>query len=303
MSAKKILILSNNTLMLVPSLEKSMTDANVDLKVSFKESYTYEEADLIFIDYSLLHSENGQYKDVLKYPKKLALMTALIDHNAVNSILKETRVSHLFGLSGPNSFSDIRDFIISYFTGKIWTIETFIKNPIHSTEKMLVSSEHVMEYIKELLAGHDFSEWFEGAEDFFTQILNEAMLNALYNAPVDELGSHIYRKLDKKNRVNMIPGKEPLVKVVTDHKKVVFSIKDFYGSITEKEIFDYLPSGEIREKEGGAGIGMYIIFKYAHKFIMNVQNRKFNENIIVIEKDKRFKWFTSKEKSFHLFYY
>ncbi len=303
MSAKKILILSNNTLMLVPSLEKSMIDANVDLKVSFKEDYSYDEADLIFIDYTLLHAENGKHQNVLKYPEKLALMTALVDHNAVNSILKETRVSHLFGLSGPNSFSDIRDFIIAFFTGKKWTIETFVKNPLHSTEKTLVSSGQVMESIQELLAGHDFSEWFEGAEDYFTQILNEAMLNALYNAPVDELGSHVYRKLDKKNIVNMIPGKEPIVRVVTDNKKVVFSIKDFYGSISKKEIFDYLPSGEIREREGGAGIGMYIIFKYAHKFIINVESRKYYENIIVIEKDKRFKWFTSKEKSFHLFYH
>jgi len=50
---KKILILSNNAIMLVPSLEKSLREAGSNLKFTFKTDYTFEEADLIFIDYSL----------------------------------------------------------------------------------------------------------------------------------------------------------------------------------------------------------------------------------------------------------
>jgi sigma-B regulation protein RsbU (phosphoserine phosphatase) len=169
------------------------------------------------------------------------------------------------------------------------------------SEASILSSEGIMESIQGLLAGHDFTECFEGMEDYLTQILNESILNAIFNAPVDDLGSHMFKRMNKKTRIHMIPGKEPVARVLSDAKKFVISIKDFYGSISRADIYDYLPHGEIREKEGGAGIGMYIVFKYSHKFVINVEPRKFTEMIFVIDKDKRFKWYSSKEKSFHLF--
>jgi sigma-B regulation protein RsbU (phosphoserine phosphatase) len=92
-----------------------------------------------------------------------------------------------------------------------------------------------------------------------------------------------------------------VVEVISDKNKVVISVTDFYGTLTEKEIFDFITKGEITEKQGGAGIGIYLIFKFAHKLIINIEHKKYTEFLIVIERDKRFKWFTSKEKSFHLF--
>jgi hypothetical protein len=298
---KKILILSQSALMLLPSLERSMEEFNGGFKVSFKSDFTFEEADLIFLDYSYLKNEEGKYKSALEYVPKLALLTALVDHNGINEILKETKVEHLFGLSGANSFSDIRDFIITFFNQQFWTADTFCKNPIKVSEMSFLSSEGIFESIQELLTGHDFSECFEGIEDYLTQVLNESILNAIFNAPVDDMGSHMFKRMNKKTIIHMIPGKEPVVKLLTDPKKIVISIKDFYGTLTKNDIFDYLPLGEIREKEGGAGIGMYLIFKFSHKFVINIQPRKFTEMIFVIDKDKRFKWYSSKEKSFHLF--
>jgi sigma-B regulation protein RsbU (phosphoserine phosphatase) len=298
---KKILILSNNAIMLVPSLEKSLREAGSNLKFTFKTDYTFEEADLIFIDYSLYQMADKKYADVLNYRSKLAFLTALIDHIQVNKILRETHVSHLIGLSGPNSFSDIRDFIIAFFTGVKWTTDTIMKSAKFKTEKLIKSSEGMPNDIKDLLAGHDFSIWFEGLQDYLNLILNESINNALYNAPTDEMGNHTIRELNRKQPTFSIPGKEPLVTVTTDSKKVVISVKDFYGSLKTKEIFDFLPTGEVKEKEGGAGVGMYLIFKYVHKYIINIDCGKSTENIFVIEGDKRFKWYLSKEKSFHIF--
>lgn len=301
METKKILILSQSALMLLPSLERSMDEFNGGFKVVFKSDISFEEADLIFLDYSYLKSDDHKYKEALSYLPKLSLLTALVDHNGINDILKETKVEHLFGLSGANSFSDIRDFILTFFNKQLWTADTFCKNPLKVSEKLFLSSEGVMDSIQELLSSHDFSECFEGVEDYLVQILNESIQNAIFNAPVDDLGSHMFKRMNKKTVIHMIPGKEPVAKVLSDSKKFVISIKDFYGSITRNDIYDYLPMGEIREKEGGAGVGMYLVFKFSHKFVINVVPRKFTEMIFVIDKDKRFKWYSSKEKSFHLF--
>ena len=302
MEAKKILILSQNTLLLVPGLERSLDEANVDFNVEFRMTYTPDEADLIFIDYSLFKNERTKFNEFLKYKNKLAILTSLIDQNGINEILSSQNVYHVFGLSGPNSFSDVRDFILSFFTKTKWSSSTFIKTPLFKTTNFFESSENIQGAIAELIKGHDFSKWFEGIEDYLVQILNESITNALFNAPVDENGVTLFRNLSRKNIIHMPSGNAPVVEMISDKNKVVISVTDFYGTLKEKDIFDFITRGEITEKEGGAGIGIYLIFKFSHKLIINIEKSKYTEFLIVIERDKRFKWFTSKEKSFHLFH-
>jgi hypothetical protein len=301
LNTKKILVLSNTALLLVPSLEKSLSQASIPYKVAFSRDYSIDEADLVFIDQNVLMESQGMQDSLAKYKNKFVVMSALIDHDTMNRILIKTQARHLIGLSGPNSLSDMRDIIITNLANEIWPADTFFKKPKTVTEKTFSSSQGVTEAIQELLKGHDFSGYFEGIEDFLTQILNESIINAIFNAPVNDKGEKTHCGTHRGLVVHMTPDKEPVAKVMTDDRKVVISVKDFYGSLTEKDIFDHLPQGEIKQKKGGAGIGMFIIMKYAHKFIINIEPGKMTENIILIEEDKRFKWFSTKEKSFHLF--
>ena len=228
-------------------------------------------------------------------------MVSLADFDEINRILSKTHGHHLFGLSSPNSLSDIKDFIIYWMEHKKWTADIFVPAPVKITSACLNNSQNLNDKIEELLVGHDFSNSFKGIENFLTHILNEALFNAFFNAPVDEAGVHIYRSKNRSEIVHMIPGKDVEVSVYSDAKKFVVSVKDHFGSITEKDIFEYLPNGEIHDKAGGAGIGMHLIFKYAHKYIINVEKGVGTEALIVTENDKQYKIYDLKEKSFHLF--
>jgi hypothetical protein len=301
LSTKKILVLSNTALLLVPSLEKSLSQASLPYKVTFSRDYSIDEADLVFIDQNVLMESPALQDSLKKNKNKFVAMSALIDHETMCKILEKTQVRHLIGLSGPNSLSDMRDIIITKLVDEIWQVDNFFKNPKKVTERTFASSQGVTSAIQELLKGHDFSGYFESIEDYLTQILNESIINAIFNAPVNNKGEKIHCGTHRGEVVHMTPDKEPVAKVMTDDKKVVISVKDFHGSLTEKDVFDHLSQGEIRQKSGGAGIGMFIIMKYAHKFIINIQPGQMTENIILIELDKRFKWYSTKEKSFHLF--
>lgn len=292
---KKVLILSETAPMLISSIEK-LLGPNEKKTISIHDNLNLDEADLIFIDYTLVSPE------VLKHKTKLAIMSSLAEPEVVNRILYETGVKHLFGLSGPSSLSDIRNFIVCWLENKRWTAQTFMPNPVKTTTHAFVTSAGAKEKIEELIAEHDLSGCFDGMDNYLLQIIDEALSNALYNAPVDGEGKHLFSHLSRTEVVNMIPGKEPLVAIHTDNKSVVISVKDFYGSLKENQIFDFLPQGEVREKAGGAGIGMFLIFKYAHKFIINLEPGIMTENLIIIENDKRFKNYDLKEKSFHFFH-
>jgi hypothetical protein len=295
-----ILLLSASASKLIPNIEKLLVKSGVS-HVVFHTELHMADADLIFMDHTYAEKDSELYSKALTYVSKLCILVSIADFEEINRILNKTHGHHLFGLSSPNSLSDIKDFIIYWIGQKKWSAEMFVPVPIKITSASLNNSQNLNDKIEELLVGHDFSKSFSGIESFLTHILNEALFNAFFNAPVDNDGNYIYREKNRSEIVHMIPGKDVEVNVYSDAKKFVVSVKDQFGSITENDVFEYLPNGEVSEKAGGAGIGMHLIFKYAHKYIINVEKGVKTEVLVVIENDKQYKIYDLKEKSFHLF--
>jgi hypothetical protein len=295
-----ILILSESASKLIPNIEKLLVKSGVT-RVVFHTDLHMADADLIFMDHTYAEKDSELYSKALSYVSKLCILVSIADFDEINRILSKTHGHHLFGLSSPNSLSDIKDFILYWIENKKWSAKIFVPAPLKVTSASLNNSQNLNDRIDELLVGHDFSNSFTGIDNFLTQILNEALFNAFFNAPVDQNDVHIHRSKNRSEVVHMIPGKDIDVSVYSDAKKFVVSVIDHFGSITEKDIFDYLPNAEIHNKAGGAGIGMHLIFKYGHKYIINLEKGIRTEVLIVIENDKQFKIYDLKEKSFHLF--
>ncbi|MBA2405324.1 MAG: hypothetical protein H0V66_11180 [Bdellovibrionales bacterium] len=260
-----------------------------------------EQADIIFMDYSIIEYSELFY-EMLKSKKKVVLLINEDHYNEINKILYETGVNHLFCVSENsldlNYISDISEFIQN------WSQERNTANimpvPKHVTTTKIISSKNVDLSIENLLKGHDFTNCFDGLPSLITNILDEALSNALFNAPVDKAGIYLYRNHCRSEIVKAIPGKEVEVSLLTDDKDTVISIKDFYGTLTENNLFDYPPAfGEERKKD--MRLGMYLIFRYGHKYLINVSQGSYTENIIVIENSRRFKNYDLRERSFHFF--
>jgi hypothetical protein len=297
-----ILFLSILADYLVPKIQEKLTSEQRK-KTHFFDELTIppEQADIIFMDYSL-----SEYKDlfyeILKSKKKVVILINEDHYNEINKILYETGVNHLFCVSeNPlelNFISDISEFIQNW--SKERTSTNIMPAPKHVTTTKMISSKNLDMILADLLKGHDFSNCFDGLPSLINNILDEALSNALFNAPVDANGNYLHRNHSRSEVVTAIPGKEVEVSLLTDEKNTVISIKDFYGSLTENNIFDYPPLvGE--ERKEGMRLGMYLIFRYGHKYLINVSQGKYTENIIVIENSRRFKNYDLRERSFHFF--
>lgn len=297
-----ILFISAYTDFLVPEIQKHLSPEQ-NKQISFYDEFkiTPEEADIIFMDYSLSTYKELFY-DVLKHKKKVAIMIVEDDYNEINTILYKTGVNHLFTISENqnriNFIADISEFIVNWSTE--WGTSKIIPSPKHMTSKKIVTSKNIDQDIQDLLKGHDFTNCFEDLPSCISNIINEGLSNALFNAPVDTSGNYLYRNLLRSETVTMLSGKEVEVSLFTDEKSTVISIKDFYGTLTENNIFDYPPLiGENRKN--GMRLGMYLIFRYGHKYIINVVKKRSTENIVIIENSRRFKTYDVREKSFHFF--
>jgi hypothetical protein len=298
-TSASILFLSQTAANLIPRLERELS--HTDIKVKFLTSADPKEVDFIMVDYALIETHYEKLKILLSYPEKLSIITSLADHIAVNEILKKTRANNLFGLSGPNTLSDFRDYILCKKLNYKWETTTFIKEPSYKKQVYFETSANLQEKLEELLTHVDLSDCFEGIENYLSQIMNELLTNALYNAPTDSSGHFKYKETDRKEIVKSEPHKIPFLEFTMDQNKICFKVTDFYGSLTQNNIYEFLTKGIVQEKKGGAGIGLYLAFKYCHKLVINIEQHKYTEVLIVIEKDKRFKRYSTKEKSFHLF--
>lgn len=302
----QVLFLSDKSDTLVPALEQ-LFDSRPDLKMKFvSPSKVYpadfKESEFIMLDYDYYLKNPGALQGVFQNPEKLSIFATLTDHQQMNEILKKTKVSHLFGMSGTHTLGDMKSYLIASIENKFWTPDIFIAGP--ATKKSHTefhTSDKLDEQIETAIDGHDLSNTFEGFRAILIQILNEALTNALYNAPIDSDGKFLHRHQNRREIITSEQKKCPTLDIVEDEDKIVLSIRDYYGTLTKEVIDHYLTHGEVAEKDGGAGVGMFIVLKHAHKMIINVDPGKMTEFIIVLHKFKRFYHYQTLEKSYHLY--
>lgn len=302
----QVLILSDSITTVIPPLEQALSELNGPRFKFIHPSKIYKtdfiESEFIILDHAYWVKHQTELKPAFQYPEKLSFFATLTEQSQMNQILKETHIPHFFGMSGTETFRDIAQYLIHGVKKDFWSASTFVTEPLISKSVASFStSQNLESQIQIALATHEISETFEGFKPIIEKILNEALTNALYNAPVDGNGKPINRERDRKEIVKAESGREPVMEILQDADKIVLSVKDFYGSLTKNVIDHYLTHGEVAEKAGGAGVGMYLIMRDAHKLVINIDPGKMTELIIVLHKFKRFSHYQALEKSFHLF--
>lgn len=302
----QVLFLTDPTGPLLASLEQMfVSEPNYRMKfISPEKVYKadFDESEFIMLDYDYYLQKKDELKPAFQYPEKLSIFATLTDHQQMNDILKTTKVSHLFGMSGTHTLGDMKSYLIACIENKFWTPDTFITPPATSrSHTAFTSSAHLDEQIEKAICQHDLSNTFEGFKAILIQILNEALTNALYNAPVDTNGKFLHRQQNRRDVIQCEAKMAPTLDIVEDADKIVLGVRDLYGTLTKDVIDHYLTHGEIAEKDGGAGVGLYLVLKHAHKVVINIEAGKMTEFIIVMHKFKRFFHYQTLEKSYHLY--
>ena len=190
MKLHQVLFLSDSSSSLLPTLEK-LFESETQIKIKFispQKIYKtdFEESEFIILDYGYYLKNQSELKAVFNYLDKLSIFATLTNHQEMIEIIKATKVSHLFGMSGTHTLNDIKSYIVASIHNKFWNSETLITAPvINRSLTSFSTSDHLDQQIESAIQTHDFSKTFEGFKLILIQILNEALTNALYNAPVD----------------------------------------------------------------------------------------------------------------------
>lgn len=111
--------------------------------------------------------------------------------------------------------------------------------------------------------------------DSIEQCVDEMLMNALYDAPVDDHGRPLFSSMTAKTRVALTSQHNVAVQYACDGRKFVVSVRDEFGTLERGTVLQYLhkclhANQQIDSKPGGAGLGLYLMVNSATNVLFNV---------------------------------
>jgi CRP-like cAMP-binding protein len=271
--------------------------------ISFIESELF---DIIFLDLEML--DLCSRIQVLTPSTEIVLMTS----QSLTSFLKKVRDLGFI----PNIVS--RDENDRTFTVKniITTVTKLSSQDIFGLERYLSWGVEVIQY--PVTKSSERGTLIEQADKYFAEIgirktirsrceavLEELLMNAIYDAPTDNDGKAIYNHLPRTQPVELLPEHYGQLRYGTDGVLVGISVSDPFGMLKGETILDYLNScysgqaGELNKQKGGAGRGLHQIIENSDLVVFNISPRMRTEVIALFQVDVKSN--PEKTPSFHLF--
>jgi len=122
------------------------------------------------------------------------------------------------------------------------------------------------------------AEHFKGKEGFAAEIkvlAEELLLNAFFNAPIDEKGNKLY--VNRKRSENVIlENKTTELSILSYNKSVIVNVADYFGTLYAADIFNQIIAAknrnisELPNDRHGAGMGLGLVYKYADILIFKI---------------------------------
>ena len=109
------------------------------------------------------------------------------------------------------------------------------------------------------------------------QVCEELLMNALYDAPVDESGKQVFAELDPRERTNVASPKPVSIRYAATESNFVVSVRDRFGRLAKSTMRSYIDKClhapeqlQIDRKTYGAGLGLYLVANSVATCVINV---------------------------------
>jgi len=96
------------------------------------------------------------------------------------------------------------------------------------------------------------------------QCVDEMLMNALYDAPVDARGEPLFAGVPAKVRITERTEQRAAVQYACDGRRFAVAVRDAFGTLARETVLRHLHKGlhaeqQVDRKVGGAGLGLYLM--------------------------------------------
>jgi hypothetical protein len=190
------------------------------------------------------------------------------------ALLSDSRCNHV--IAGDDAgFGLVATTVHKFVTGDLFGIEKYLPpgTPVHLTRLREYKGRTAA--IDEVLAYAEKVGVRRQVRSAIGSVCEELLMNALYDAPVDEHGNAIFAEVEIKARLEQLSPRPVSIRYAATETGFAVSVRDRFGRLDKATVLRYIDkcltsTQQIDRKTYGAGLGIYLITNAATQFILNV---------------------------------
>jgi hypothetical protein len=160
-------------------------------------------------------------------------------------------------------------------TGDIFGIEKYVPEgtPVHYVRlRDFEGRGKAIDTVLEFAAASNMRRQVRNA---IGSVCEELLMNALYDAPVDDKGNQIFAEVDPHERTAVKSPRPVSIRYAATESQFAVAIRDRFGRLAKNTILAYINKcltspTQIDRKTYGAGLGLYLVANAAASYIVNV---------------------------------
>jgi len=276
LSKRRVLAISHNLEELrriVANLERA--GAEVDAV----RSVDAIQGDIIPHRYVFMSVEEGDIASVdrlvpmLRQKGHAAIVTPRAALAELTQYLKDQRTNHV--IVGEELDRGVFVTAQKLLTGDIFGIEKYLPEgtPVHYVR--LRDFEGRGKAIDTILQYAEEAKMRRQVRSAIGQVCEELLMNALYDAPVDEHGNQVFAEIDPHDRTKTRSPRPVSIRYAATDTQFAVAVRDRFGRLAKNTILAYIDKClhspvQIDRKTYGAGLGLYLVANAAASYIVNV---------------------------------
>lgn len=234
----------------------------------------------------------------------LFLISSLSDDENI-ALIQKHQIRHLIGMNEAVFAAETMSHLKKLFTSKIWGMEPYMSDNLEIKVFSLSDSKFTNEMIKDALEHFDFKDYFSSPLEYIQVMANELISNSLYKGPNKKRSEQGLDGVDRKTPVFLKGSDLVQVTLAKDENGLALSVQDSFGGLNYEVLIESLTRSfrekTVMDKKDGAGLGLYLTFLHSNQFIINFRENYRTEVICIIERNKRYKNYKQRIRSFHFF--
>lgn len=276
MSKRRVLAISNDLDQLrriVANLERA--GAEVDA-VRSPEAIAGDVIPHRYVFYSAMGGNVDALQPLLPKLRDRAHVTIVTEKAVLSDLtnyLRDDRINHV--VVGEELDRGVFVTAQKLLTGDIFGIEKYLPEGTPVQYARLRDFEGRGKAIDTVLEFAEQANMRRQVRNAIGQVCEELLMNALYDAPVDDEGNAIFAEVDPHDRVHSRSPRPVSIRYAATDTMFAVAVRDRFGRLAKNTILSYIEKcinspNQIDRKTYGAGLGLYLVANAAASYIVNV---------------------------------
>ena len=243
-------------------------------QVEFQDAVDGSEAGaaLVFIDQAARRSLSGESLDQLE---RLVVIGDSLEDAEVVELLRRRGLNHLISDADDPDDTELVVTSVKLLSGDLFGLEKYLAWGVKVADRAITTYEDKREA---LLAVTAHAREVGARRPLIARIesvVDELLMNALYDAPVDENGVQVFAEIDPHDRTKTRSPRPVSIRYAATDTQFAVAVRDRFGRLAKNTILAYIDKClhspvQIDRKTYGAGLGLYLVANAAASYIVNV---------------------------------